>query len=212
VRFEELYTALREQAYFDYSTVALLFHESSPASLRTALYRFVRDGKLVSLRRELYAFNAPYARAELHGALVANVLYAPSYLSGLWVLGWLGVIPEKVLTYTSVSPRPARSFANAWGGFEYRSLKQELFKGYEKRMILGAEALMARPEKALLDHWYLEPGEWTAERMQSMRFNPSGISGNTIAELAQAYKTRRIDAALTGWASYSREHHEGVAI
>jgi len=41
--------------------------------------------------------------------------------------------------------------------------------------------LVARPEKALLDHWHLTPGEWTCDRLSEMRYqNPGKVDPDLL--------------------------------
>jgi hypothetical protein len=42
---------------------------------------------------------------------VAGVRYRPSYLSGLWALGFHDLIPERVVRFTSLSPRSPQCVA-----------------------------------------------------------------------------------------------------
>ena len=110
------------------------------------------------------------AQPVLTPSFLANQLYRPSYLSGLWALGYHDMIPERVVWLTSVTPRVPRRFENPFGIFDYRSIKQEAFFGYGKVQHGGQEILVARPEKALLDHWHLTAGEWTTARLSEMRY------------------------------------------
>lgn len=212
MKFDELYGKLSDQAYFDFNTVALFFPMEGDANLRTALYRFAKDGKLLSLRRGLYAFAPPFRKNELHGASAANILYAPSYLSELWALSWYGIIPEKTVMFTSVSPRSTCTFQNELGQFRYRSLKQELFFGYVKSLIQNQDVAVAEPEKALLDLWYLEAGEWSVGRMEGMRFDPKGIDSDVLETHSARFASARIDRAVHSWRKYSGGYFEGDRI
>lgn len=204
MKFTDLLERFGEQPYFDYPSVCLLSGESDEA-VRTSLYRFKRSGKLLELRRGLYAFGSPFRKSPLNPAALAAALYSPSYLSELWALSWYGVIPEKTVLYTSVTPRSTRSFENTAGRFRYRSIRSSLFAGFRTEIVLGAPVRIATPEKALLDLWYLESGEWTAGRMASMRFDPHAIDREVLARVVSAAGNPRLDRALRAFIGYSDE-------
>lgn len=208
MRFDELLDRFNDEAWFDYASVALFFPEGD-AAIRTSLYRFKRTGRLLELRRGLYAFPDRYRKVTLTGPAVANALYAPSYLSTLWALSFYGVIPEKTVVHTCVSPRPTKAFENDFGSFFYRSLKPALFFGFVTESIMGSPVRVATPEKALLDLMYLEEGEWTVDRMESMRFEPGAIALEAFVAALVAAGIPRLGRAAVAWRRYSGEAQEG---
>ena len=76
--------------------------------IRVQLSRWIKQGKVIGLRRSMYTLPEAYRRAPLTPAALANQLYRPSYLSGLWALGFHDLIPERVIWLTSVTPRVPR--------------------------------------------------------------------------------------------------------
>ena len=169
MKYDKLLKRIREIPFFDITTVAQISGESKE-SVRIQLHRWVKKGKLISLRRGLYTLAETYRRQPLSPLRVANELYKPSYLSGLWVLSFLGLIPEMVVAYTSICTRVTRSFTNAYGNFLYSHIKPDNFFGFSLHDLQGERIWLAEPEKALLDHWYLRSGEWSVNRMQVLRF------------------------------------------
>jgi len=212
MKFDELYRLFHQQSWFDLVTIKLFFPEETNAGIRTAVYRFCREGKLLPLRRGLYCFNSPFAKQLPTGPQVANLLLQPSYLSERWALAWYGLIPEKVCLYTSLTPRTTATFANSFGDFHYRSIKQELFTAYSQIVVSGAAVLIASPEKALLDLWYLEAGCWTAARMADWRLAPQGIREAELRKLAALYTAPRMHQAVSAWFEYASNHDEGREI
>jgi len=208
MKFEALLESFQKEACFDYASVALLFSEGEE-SLRTSLYRFRKSGRLVELRRGLYAFAELYRKLPLAGPAVAEALYRPSYLSERWALSFHGVIPEKTIVYTSVSPRTTKRFDNAWGQFVYRSLRQDLFFGYSHESIMQSTVHVASPEKALMDLMYLEPGEWTTERMESMRFESALVDLGAFVTVMESTGLPRLIRAAEAWVRYASESAEG---
>lgn len=196
------------QEWFDFSTLLQLSGEKS-ALLRTQLHRWCRAGKLVSLRQGLYVFGSDYSRGPINPAVLAGTIYSPSYLSLQWALGFYGMIPERVVTFTSVTTRQTAHFVNALGTFDYRHVQPDLFRAFQPVRMGAGEVWMATPEKALLDYWYLTPGPWTAARMREMRFqNFDQVEPERLHETAARFSANRIDRAVEGWLKL-RDSEEG---
>ncbi len=208
MKFEDLLDTFGNEPCFDYAAAALLFAEPD-AMIRTALYRFRKTGRLLELRRGVYAFADRYRKIPLPGTAVAGFLYPPSYLSEVWALSWYGVIPEKAVLYTSVTPRPTRSFTNSFGRFRYRTVKQAMFFGFETQRVLDGPMLVASPEKALVDLWYLEAGEWSPQRMESMRFEPDAIDTDALRTIIQGLTSPRLNRIVKAWIEYAGESTRG---
>lgn len=211
MKFETLLALFNDQPIFDFASVLVLCGESRE-STRVSLHRMKKAGRIIELKRGLYAFAAPYRRLPLNAAKLANLLYAPSYLSERWALSWYGVIPEKTAIYTSVTTRPTRSFENAMGVFQYRTIQTTLFGPYHTDTILGQQVSIARPEKALFDLWYLEHGEWTRARMEAYRFEPRAVDTAALRALVKASGLPRLARAMHAWEDYAREATRGVMI
>jgi predicted transcriptional regulator of viral defense system len=159
----------------------------------------------------MYAFPEIGTAVSVNPAVLANHLYSPSYLSTYWALGFYGLIPEKVVTYTSVTRRVTRSFTNAFGHFRYQSLKTSAFFGYKLRTIGTDKILIAEPEKALLDLWYLESGDWTPVRMSEMRFqNVEVVNRLQLIDYAERYQSPRLVAAARVWGALVDKEEEGM--
>ena len=142
---------------------------------RNCLTRWCRKGLLVKLRNEWYAF-AEYKQVPDFERYIANRIYAPSYVSLHSALSFYGMIPEEVLSLTSVTTLKTAKFENAFGTFSYQNIKESLFFGYEPKTILnGRIILFATPEKALLDLLYLNPFYKTEEDMEQLRLDEDFI-------------------------------------
>jgi hypothetical protein len=213
MKFEALRELISRRECFDFSTLLQLSTERRP-QLRTQLHRWVHSGKLVALRRGLYAFAPNYRRTPLNPAALAEAIYPPSYLSLHWALGFYGLIPEQVVTYTSVTTRQTNHFANALGSYDYRHVRPALFTSYERVPVNGEALWLASPEKALLDTWYLESGPWTEARMREMRFqNFDRIEPDRLHLGAGLFASRRIDQAVALWLQLgASEDEKGVEL
>jgi hypothetical protein len=159
----------------------------------------------------MYTLPETYRRVPVIPAVLANQLYHPSYLSGPWALGFHDLIPERVVWLTSVTTRVPRRFENSFGIFEYRNIRADCFTGY-RTAPYGSEAIhVADPEKALLDHWRLTPGEWTVARISEMRYqNTEGISAERLHAFADRFRSPRLFRAVLRWLNWRADQGKGT--
>ncbi len=206
---ERLIASVGLLPYFDLQTIAQLSDESRH-TLRVQLSRWIKRGKIVSLRRGMYALGPGYRRRPVGAVVLANALHSPSYLSFQWALGFHGLIPDMVVTYTSATTRAPRTFQNDFGKFRYKHIKQEFFFGYEAIEVDHERAQVAVPEKALLDFWHSESGEWTQDRMDSMRFQGfSAVSFRRLKEFAERWNSPRLIRAVAAWKAFAGTQTKG---
>jgi len=210
MKFEALVRLTRSLPCFDLPLLVQAFEEPRE-TIRVQLSRWAKQGKIIGLRRGMYTLGDLYRQALVVPPLLANQLYRPSYLSGLWALGHYDLIPERVVWLTSVTSRVPRRFENAFGVFDYRNIKRSCFFGYRLVSHGGAEFLVAAPEKALLDHWHLHQGEWDAERLEEMRYqNVTQVSADRLREYAEAFHSPRLDRAVQRWLELATEAEKGM--
>lgn len=208
MNFDKLVNQLGHLPFFDMVMVLQLSGEDK-SKVRTQLHRWIKSGKLISLRREMYTLADRYRKAPLYPTLLANELYTPSYLSGLWALSYFGLIPEKVVIYTSITPRVPRSFSNSFGIFQYSNVKQSYFFGYSAYEIQQQNIWLSDPEKALLDLWHLSKGEWSFERMLNMRFQQCElVNFEKLCGYAVKFKSPRLRKAIENWKSLTEMEEE----
>jgi predicted transcriptional regulator of viral defense system len=212
MKYEELTDLTGSLVCFDLPLLVQAFPDRRSAVL-LQLSRWAAQGKVIPLRRGMYTLADRARKIPLDPALLAQHLCRPSYLSGLWALGFHDMIPERVVLHTSVTPRLPARFDNACGGFEYRHLKQSSFFGYEQLAYGGGTILVAHPEKALLDHWHLSAGEWTSDRLAEMRYQHMRIVDQTrLREYAARFKRPRLDRAVTRWLKLAEDCDAGDVI
>lgn len=136
---------------FDYQ--ALVDALSGYASPRDKITALLRQGNLIRVKKGLYVFGEHLRRRPCSREVLANLIYGPSYLSLDYALGFHGLIPEQVVTLTSVTTGRSRSFATPLGTFSYQMIPLRAFRTGMDRVELadGRACLMAIPEKALAD-------------------------------------------------------------
>ena len=210
MKFDRFLQLVGDLPWFDFATVLQLSGEPRQ-NLRVRLYEWRKAGKLISLRRGMYALAEPYRRVAAHPALLSNQLYTPSYISMHWALSFYGLIPEKAVVYTAATPRVPRTFENFFGVYRYSNLKQKFFFGYRAVDMGGENVFVAAPEKALLDMWHLQSGVWDVDRMREMRFqNFDVVSTGRLRDYAERFGLPRLMRAVSIWEQVSASSEEGT--
>lgn len=210
MEFESLVKVTGPMPCFDLSLLVQAFDDSRE-SICVQLSRWMKQGKVIGLRRGMYTLTEMYRRAPLTVATLANQLYRPSYLSGLWALAHHDMIPERVVWLTSVTSRVPRRFENHFGVFDYRHIKQDCFFGYRTAAQGAAEIVVAEPEKALLDHWHLTAGEWTPDRLDEMRYQHVNlVAADRLRDYAKRFHSPRLDRAAERWLTLAADQEKGT--
>lgn len=211
MKFEDLLTLVREDPLFE--TGLLLAGDVDPADIHRQLSRWVKAGRLYQLRRGLYALAPPFQKYRPHPFLVANRLVPGSYVSLQSALGHYSLIPESVPVTTSVTTgRPGR-WVTPLGTYDFRHLQPELLTGFRKRELAGGTgALLATPEKALLDLVYLEPEADSPEYLAELRLqNMDRLDLTELRHLAEATgkpKLRRAAERIARLAEIEAEEYQ----
>lgn len=134
------------------------------------LTHWSEKGYLKHLKRGIFYF--PDRKKELSPELVSFLIYEPSYLSLETALNFYGLIPELVYSKTAVTTKTTRKFSNDFGNFIYRHVDPRLFFGYRVIDKEFGKFLMAEPEKALLDYFYLNLGKINNKKdIEELRIN-----------------------------------------
>lgn len=111
-----------------------------------------RSKQIIRLKRGLYVCNPAVTGAELCIELIANHLYAPSYVSMSSALRYYGLIPEAVYTTQSMTLKHSRRFDTPLGRFTYTNMPKQSFSiGLTSVQVGNCAFVMATPEKALCD-------------------------------------------------------------
>lgn len=187
---------------------------AEPRGLSVQLSRWAAGGRLVKLRRGAYLLPEHLRRAPAPVERLANLLVTPSYVSLERALSIHGLIPEEVPLVQSVTAARPVLLSTPVAEFSFRHVKRSWFFGYEELEVGGGRALVARPEKALLDLVYLSRGEFPAARLAALRLQ--GLDAVDWAELARMAETsgspRVARAAARLRELADREEGEAVAL
>ena len=154
MRYAQLLNLMGAEPLFETSWMAE--QEPSPYHAQRRLVDWTKTGKVVPLRRGLYALPKPLRQIEPHPFVVANRLVPNSYISLEMALRHYNLIPEHVAVVTSVTTGRPGEWENEFGRFLYRHIHPRYFFGMTReRVAQGQTVIIAYPEKVLLDLIYL---------------------------------------------------------
>ena len=185
MKFAELLEIVADEPVFE--TGFLRGGRAPEPGLQAQLSRWCAAGKLLRLRRGLFALAPPYRKAHPHPFLVANRLSPGSYVSGLSALAFANAIPEYVPEVTSCGPARPHVRETPLGRFSFRYVKPSLRTGYRLvDLVDGQSAFVARPEKAFLDLAHLQPGGDAPAWIDELRLDVDELSPARLRAMATA--------------------------
>ena len=195
MKFQDLVAIVEDEPVFD--TGLLLAGPVNPAQVQRQLSRWVRAGRVLQLRRGLYALAPPWRKRIPHPFLVANRLAPGAYVSGLSALAFAHAIPEHVAEVTSITSGRPHSRNLPLGRFSFRHLKAGLRFGYRQTELGNSQqAFVATPEKALLDLVHLQPGGDDRAYLQELRLNFEALRLEALDALASRCGTPKLLRAV----------------
>jgi len=216
MEFDRLLKLVGDAPVFE--SALLLAGDINPKVVRLQLTRWVKSGRIYQLRRGLYALAPPYQKVKPHPFMVANLMQRASYISLQSALAFHGLIPDIVHATLSVTTvRPAR-WETPLGIFEFRHIRRELLRGYRMLELPGSrpgqQALVATPEKALLDLVYLQPGGATPGYLDGLRLqNLDWLDMDALHHQAGIFNTpklRRAVETITRLAQNENQEYESL--
>ena len=132
------------------SVIESLYTELKSASKKVAWLE--KNGYIIRLKRGVYVVNPKHSGKRLSNELIANHLYAPSYLSMSTALRYYGLIPEAVYVQQSMTIKHSQRFETPVGIYDYKHIARKAFSIGVRSVNIGEYAfLIASPEKALCD-------------------------------------------------------------
>lgn len=194
--FQEFYRQWKQYGCFNIHQVL----SWGPEFQRSNLTRWIQKGYIRKLRKEWYVFAETL---EVPGVqyLIANKIYAPSYISLQSALSFYGIIPETVIDVTSVNTRDKKSFSTPLGECSYQKIRSDLFFGFRRMNFdqLGT-ILFATPEKAILDFLYLNPWYQTPQDMEDLRFDQDfmedDLDGDKLMEMCGRFQNKSLEKRI----------------
>ncbi len=172
------------QTVFSFKELLLRFKDESPDLLKRKLNYYVKEGKLISLRKGIYATRADYNKYEL-----ATKIYTPSYISLETVLKEAGVIFQYSSDITLVSYL-TREIKVDNQNYSFRKIKDIVLTnnlGVKK----NKNYFIAIPERSFLDMIYLNKNYYFD--------NLSVINWSKVAEILPIYSNKRMDKEVNNY-------------
>ena len=130
--------------------------------------------------------------------MIANHLRKSSYVSCQSALAYYDLIPEYVPQTISVTDSRPGIWETPIGIYRFYHIKPELLIGYrETDLGKNQKALIATPEKALLDLIYLQPGGDNAVYLTELRLqNLDTLNFDELHNLAAIFNTPKLFRAI----------------
>lgn len=141
-----------QKLYFSYEELAGALN-ISPASARVAASRYVRQGLLIRVKRNLYILRETWEKAGREETfLIANMGQVPSYISLLTALDYYELTTQVQRNFfESIAVTRTKEIRIDQTIFTYTRINEELYFGFGRENGF----FIASPEKALLDAFYL---------------------------------------------------------
>ncbi|MDA3932080.1 MAG: hypothetical protein PF513_05015 [Tenericutes bacterium] len=120
------------------------------------------------------------------GYFLSAYIYGPSYLSFEYALYYHGLIPEKVVVYTSATfqKRKSKKYKNTFGVFTYRDIPKSAYPyGIKIHVINGYSYFIATKEKALCDRLYIAPPQTSMKALKYLVFDDLRIDEDEFYDL-----------------------------
>ncbi len=141
-----------KKLYFGYEEIARVFG-ISPASARVTASRYVRQGLLLRMKKNVYVRREVWNAAGSEDKfLLANLGQVPSYISLTTALEYYEITTQVQRDfYESVAIKRTKEINLNGCVFRYTKVAGGLYSGFKKERGF----FIATPEKALLDAFYL---------------------------------------------------------
>ncbi|MBI4533851.1 MAG: hypothetical protein HY711_07870 [Candidatus Melainabacteria bacterium] len=194
------------QEEFDYLLLAGAL--SQYIAVRQKINELLKAGVILRVKKGLYVFGPEYSQAPVVKEVLANLIYGPSCISLEYALAYHGLIPERVETLTSVTPKRDKEFQTPLGQFSYRYLAADKYPhGIEQVWVdRNHPVFMASPEKALCDYVVLNrvsgiigsksAREFLESDLRIDRENWKQFSPDALRKLNQCYRNKSIEHIL----------------
>ena len=195
MKYQELKEQLKDFTIFSLGDIRKI----EPKFYRSRLNEWQAKGYIKKLRRSYYMF-ADVSLNEETLCLIANRLYAPSYVSFEMALSYYGLIPEGVYSVTSATTKKTARFKTPIAEFTYHKIKPSLLFGYRLEKQKGQGYKIAEMEKAVLDYLYINPKIAGEADFYEWRFNGkeflAKVDATKLNDYAAAFHNKKLIARL----------------
>jgi hypothetical protein len=201
---------------FDYQ--ALMDNLSPLRKPRDKISSMIAAGDIIRVRKGLYVFAERFRRSPVCREVLANLIHGPSYVSLEYALSYHGLIPERVMSVTSVCTGRSRRFDTPFGAYTYLSLTLERYSwGAELHLIDDTGFLLAGPAKALADTVWkdkrfagMRAGDYGPYLFDDLRVDPERLGSIPVQDFrrtALAYDSAKIDRLVDFISRFEEQPH-----
>ena len=153
---------LEHLPYFTIEAVRQLAEKTGTSSgtIRTALYRWMKSGHVIQLKKGVYTtrrFYETHRSDENFSMAVSAILIPQSYVSLEFILQKHSVLTDITYPISAITIKNTRVIENSLSTFTYHHIKDELYRGYRITEYYGVLFAQASVAKALFDYLYLRP-------------------------------------------------------
>lgn len=193
---------------FDYQSLLSALKEYKDPQRRR--HDLLKKKIIIRVKKGLYIWHPSFAQGTYSKEILANLIYGPSYISLEYALAFWKLIPERVETVTSITFKKDKTFSTSVGKFTYRYLNKNAYSiGINQVEVKNQRfALMASPEKALLDYIALNVknngGSFDELLFEDLRIDKSDWSQLKVENLL-AYGANYRSRAIKSFCHYIRK-------
>ena len=186
MKFLELHTI--RKLYFGYEEIARVLG-ISPASARVSASRYVRQGLLLRVKRNMYMLREVWnAAGRAEKFLLVNMGQTPSYISFMTALDYYEITTQVQRDFfESVAVKRTKEIQVDGCVFRYSKIASNLYFGFKKEKGF----FIATPEKALVDAFYLM--SYGRYALDISALNSDKLDRNEIFRLSMEFPSKTKD-------------------
>lgn len=201
MRYLELKRQLNKFIVFSLADIRKI----EPGFYRSRLSEWQNKGYIKKIIKKHYVFSDQIIDEQTL-FFIANRIYPPSYISLEMALSYYHLIPESTYGITSLTTKKTTIFNTPMGDFHYRSVKPNLFFGYNLIDYQGIKIKIAEAEKALIDFFYLNYHLKNEDDFEEMRINKKELLANwneiKFNQYLTVFSNKRLNARVKNFINY----------
>lgn len=178
-RIEKLYQL--GKTVFSINDLRVIWQESNANALKSGVKYLVDTGRLIRLRKGIYALSAKYNHLEL-----AQKLIMPSYISLDTALQKSGVIFQTTQNITSLA-RYSRTILVSEETYEYHAVKDNILLN-PLGIVQKEYYFMASPERAI--------GDWLYLRGEAYFDNLRPLDKELLSQIVEIYPQKKVQKRI----------------
>ena len=176
------------------------------------LSRWVTKKLLIKFRRGVYILPE---NININPFILANKIFEPSYVSLESALFYYGFIPDITVAVTSITAKKTRRFEFKNQLFIYQKVKNNIFFGYQEIKDNNWSFLIALPEKAILDYFYLHKSELNNQNdWDELRINHEmyvkQVRKNKLLKLCKLFDNSKLNILVKEFDEYIRKTYASI--